>query len=226
MAYSQEGSSYGRVKIKHRVSVGPVLSLYKNDPHYTVNTKGKLGANVAYKIEIPIARHTNLLFGLEYMSHSLTFHGYYADTGHTYIYDQTYSYAHEIRYNEAQMPLGLKLAFNNEKEFAVTPYLFGGIGARYIFSSYIVISSDSTKTTPYDGKGTIDFEHQRIYKNLNGFYYGGVGIQKNYRTSGRALFVELTFKRGYSRVHYSGFQNSNKVYFRDNNFALTFGFRI
>jgi hypothetical protein len=225
-SFAQEGTSYSKGKVKHRLSAGPVFTIYKNDPHYTINTKAKVSANVSYKAEILLGRHTNVLIGLEYIGHSLSFNGYYADSGYTYIYDGTFSYAHEIRYNEIQAPLGLKLAFNNEKENPVTPYLFGGIGARYIFGSYVVISSDSTDYTPYDGKGTVDFEHQRIYKNLNGFYYGGIGIQKNYRSSAKALFIEVTFKRGYSRIHYDGYQNSNNIYFRDNNFALTLGLRL
>jgi hypothetical protein len=225
-AYSQQSSSYSRGKIKHRISAGPVFTIYKNDPHYTINTKAKGGATVAYNAEILLGRRTNVLAGLAYMSQGLKFKGYYADTGFTYLYDQSFSYEHEIRYSEIQAPLGLKLAFNYEQETAVTPYLFGGIGARYIYKSYIVISSDSSGTTPYDGKGTVDFEHQRIHKNVNGFYYGGFGIQKNYRSSARSIFFEITFKRGFSRIHYTGYQNSNKIYFRDNNLAFTLGFRI
>lgn len=225
-SYGQEGTSYSKGKIKHRISAGPVISIFKNDPHYSIDTKAKAGANVAYKAEILLGRKTNIIVGLEYMGQGLKFHGYYADSGHTYLYDGSFSYLHEIRYNEIHAPLGLKLALNNEKESPVTPYLFGGIGARCIFGSYVVISSDSTETTPYDGKGTVDFEHQRIYKKLNGFYYGGIGIQKNARSSAKAMFLELTFKRGFSRIHYTGYKNSNNVYFRDNNLAITVGLRF
>ncbi|MCE3278887.1 MAG: hypothetical protein K0S44_1078 [Bacteroidetes bacterium] len=223
-SYSQEGRKYSR--LKHRISVGPVITLIKNDPHFTRDTKAKAGFNAAYKAEILLGRKTNVLVGLEYMSQGLTFKGYYKANGYTYLYDETFSYTHEIRYNEVQVPIGLKLAFNSEKDRPSTAYLFGGIGFRYIFSSYIVIASDSTNTTPYDGKGTIEFEHQRVAKGLNGYYQGGLGIQKNYRSTSKALFLELTFKRTFSRIHYSGSKNSNNINFRDNNVAITIGLRL
>lgn len=223
-SFSQEGRKASI--LKHRISVGPVISLFRNDPHFTANTKAKVGINAAYKTEILLGRKTNVLLGLEYMSQGLRFNGYYADTGHTYLYDESFSYLHEIRYNEVQVPIGLKLAFNSEKENPYSAYLFGGIGFRYIFSSYVVISSDSTETTPYDGKGTLGFEHELVTKGFNAFYNGGLGIQKNLRATHKGIFLELTFKRGFSRIHYTGFKDSNNINFRDNNLAITFGLRL
>jgi hypothetical protein len=223
-SHSQEGHKASR--LKHRVSAGAVISIFKNDPHFTVNTKAKAGANIAYKTEILLGRKTNLLLGLEYMSQGLTFNGYYADTGYTYLFDESFAYTHEIRYNEVQLPIALKLALNKEKDSPATAYLFGGIGFRYIFSSYVVIASDSTETTPYDGKGTIGFEHEKVAKGFNALYHLGFGAQKNFRATGKAVFFELTFKRGISRIHYTGYQNSNNINFRDNNLAITVGFRI
>lgn len=225
-SYSQQVESRKPSILRHRISAGPVFSFYKNDPHYAINTKSKIGANVSYKTEILLGRRTNVLLGLEYMSQGLTFNGYYADTGYTYLYDETFSYTHEIRYNEVQLPVGLKLALTSEKDRPVTPYLTGGVGARYIFSSYIVISSDSTDTSPYDGKGTIGFEHELVTKNFNAFFFGGIGLQKNYRGTSRSVFFELNFKRGFSRIHYPGYQNSNNINIRERNLTVIFGLRF
>jgi hypothetical protein len=223
-SYSQEGRKTKR--LKHRISAGPVISIIKNDPHFTVNTKAKAGWNLAYKAEILLGRKTNLMVGLEYMSQGLQFNGYYADTGYTFLYDESFAYTHELRYNEAQLPIALKLALNKDKEIPVTAYLFGGIGFRYIVNSYIVIASDSTETTPYDGKGSIGFEHEIVTKGFNAFYHAGFGLQKNLKESNKSVFLELTFKRAISRVHYSGHNNSNNINFRDNNLAITVGLRL
>jgi hypothetical protein len=225
-SYSQQVESRKPSILKHRISVGPVFSFYKIDPHYGINTKAKVGMNACYKTEILLGRKTNVLLGLEYMNQALKFNGYYADTGYTYIFDESFAYTHEIRYNEVQLPVGLKLALTSEKDRPVTPYLFGGVGARYIFSSYIVVESDSSEVTPYDGKGTVGFEHELVTKNFNAFFFGGVGIQKNYRSTAKAIFLEFTFKRGFSRIHYSGYQNSNNVNIRESNLAITFGLRF
>lgn len=222
--YSQTGRK--DAKLHHRFSVGPVISLFKNDPHFTTGTKAKAGFNACYKAELVIARKTNLMAGLEYMSQGLKFNGYYEKPGYTYLYDKSFSYTHELRYSELQLPIGLKLAFNSDKEFKVTPYLFGGIGFRYLLNSYAVISSDSTETTPFDGKGKISFEHELFIKGFNAFYQGGLGVAKNNMTKSRSVFLEITFKRGFSRIHYPGNEDSNNINFRDNNFAITFGLRL
>lgn len=212
--------------LHHRVSAGPVISFFYNHPQMTTGTKRKLGANVAYKAEIVIARRTNLLVGLEYLSQGLIFKGYYKAPGGTYLFDGSYAYTHDLRYNELQLPIGLKLAMNSEREYGATPYALGGVGARYIFNSYVVITNDSTGTSPYDGKGDIGFEHEFVTKGFNAFFFGGFGLQKNYRDTGRALFVELTMRYGISRIRYEGYQNSNDIKIKEPNLAITFGFRL
>jgi hypothetical protein len=223
-SYGQEGRKES--KLKHRISAGAIVSLFKNDPHFSTGTKAKIGGNICYKTELLLGRKTNLLLGLEYLSQGLHFQGYYEKPGYTYLYDESFAYRHEIRYNEIQLPIGLKLSFNSDKESAATPYLFGGIGFRYIINSYVVISNDSTETTPFDGKGSIGFEHELLFPGFNAFYQGGLGVQKNYRTTSKAIFFEITFKRGFSRIHYPGNANSNNINFRDNNLAFTLGIRL
>ncbi|MCW3085569.1 MAG: hypothetical protein JWP12_2935 [Bacteroidetes bacterium] len=225
-AQAQYDQPYRKGRVKHRIGGGVVISLYKNDPHFAVNTKAKAGYAVSYKSEIILGHKTNLLIGLEYMSQGLTFNGYYADTGYTYLYDKTFSYTHEIRYNELQMPIGFKLALNKEADRPVTFYLFGGIGFRYILNSYTVISSDSTQTSPYDGKGSVGFEHHIISPYFNAFYQGGLGLQKNFRASAKAVFFEVTYKYGLSRIHYTGFENSNNINIKESNITILIGLRL
>lgn len=226
ISFSQDGFPYRKGKVRHRISAGPVISFYKNHPFHTINTKPKLGANVAYKAEVLLGRKTNLLVGLEYLSQGLTFNGYYKAPNATYLFDKTYAYTHELRYNEVQLPIGFKLAFNKEKDMPVSAYTFGGVGFRYIFNSYIVITNDSTNTSPYDGAGTIGFENEIVVKGFNAFFYGGLGLQKNFRDTGKALFFELTYRYGISRIRYDGYLNSNNLNIKESNLAITLGFRF
>lgn len=225
-SYSQNGEPYKRGKMKNRISVSLIKSFYTNHPELTTGTKALAGFDASYKSEIFILRHTSLILGLDYFNYGLTFHGYYAKPGFTYLYDGTFPYTHEIRIQEVQLPLALKIAFNSEKEHACTPYFIGGIGARYIFASYTVITNDSTNTTVYDAKDNIDYEHQRVAKGLNAFYHVGLGLQKNYRNSARAIFFEMSFQRGISRIHYDGDSGSNDLNIRANHLLFTLGFRI
>lgn len=223
---AQDGQPYRRFKVKHRLSVAPVKSFYKNHPKHTSGTKAQVGFLASYKSEILLGRKTNLLVGLDYFNYGLTFKGYYKAANYTYLFDETYAYTHEIRIKEVQLPFMLKICFNSEKEHFYTPYFLGGIGARYVFGAYTVISNDSTGLTVYDAKDNIDFENQRLRKGLNAFYQGGLGLQYNFRDSGRAIFFEFTYRYGISRLHYDGNDKTNDLDIKDNHLVFAIGMRL
>jgi hypothetical protein len=225
-AMSQEGTAYRKGKIKHRISVGLLKSFYKNQPEYTINTKAKTGYTASYKAELFLGKKTNLLLGLEYFNQGLTFNGYYEAPGHTYVFDKTFAYSHDLSIQEVHLPLSLKVAFNSEREHFYTPYFIGGVGARYIFSSYSVIGNDSTGITVFDQKDNIDFEHQQLVKNLSAFFQVGVGLQKNFRISAKAVFFEISYKQAISRLHYDGNKNSNDLNIKDNHLIFSIGLRL
>ena len=217
---------YRMGKIKHRISAGDLVSYYKNNPLHTINTKAKPGFCLSYKSEILLGKKTNLLIGMEYFNQGLSFDGYYSAPGHTYLFDKTFSYKHELRIQELQLPLAVKISFNQEKTHFYSPYLFLGVGARYIFNSYAIITNDSTGNTVYDDKAKVDFQYQFVAKGLNAFFHGGLGLQTNFRKSGGAAFFEITYKYGISRLHYTGYQNSNDLYIKDAHLAFMVGFRF
>jgi hypothetical protein len=223
---AQDGEYYRRGKIKSRVSFSGIKSFYRNHPQHTTNTKALFGFDVGYKAEIFALKRTNIILGLDYFNYGLQFRGYYEKPGFTYLYDKTFAYTHEIKIQEVHLPIALKVAFNSEKENAYSTYFIGGIGARYILSSYTVISNDSTGITVYDAKDNIDYENQRLMKGLNAFYHMGLGLQHNFKNSDRATFFEISFQRGISRFHYDGNAGSNDLNIRGNHLLFSLGFRI
>jgi hypothetical protein len=224
--YGQDPNDFRTGSIKSRLSIGPVMAYFKNHPQHTVDTKSKVGFCASYKAELLLGRKINFLFGLDYFNQGLSFRGYYAAPGYTYLFDKTFAYTHDIRMHEIQLPIGFKRAFNYEKDNFYTPYFFGGIGARYIFSSYYVIVNDSTENVVYDGKGKLGFEHQIIGKGFNTFFYGGLGSQYNFRTSAKAIFIEVNYKYGISRLHYEGYQNSNNINIKNSYITFSFGIKF
>jgi hypothetical protein len=228
ISYSQNNPSVKKKKVWHHLSIGPVISFFKNHEMHTVNTKAKPGFDASYKVDILLHKKTSLIIGLNYISQGLSFRGYYSAPGYTYLFDKTYPYTHELRYNEAQLPLYFKLAFNKEKDNFYTAYFYGGIAFRYLINSYSVIINDSTSTTPYDGKGTLSFENFVFAKNVNANYQIGFGTQKNFRKDGKgkSMFMEFTYRYGISRIHYEGYKNSNNLNIKDANLGITFGFRF
>src|SRR4051812_25405662 len=61
---AQYDQPYRKGRVKHRIGGGAVISIYKNDPHFAVNTKAKAGYAISYKSEIILGHKTNLLIGL------------------------------------------------------------------------------------------------------------------------------------------------------------------
>lgn len=239
--HAQDRVDYKAARVKHTLSIAPAISRYKNHPQHTTATKAKPGFNASYKAEIRFERRSSLLIGLDYLSQGFTFRGYYVFPGNTYLFDKTYAYTHEVRVQELHVPLGFKKLFNNEKDNFYTPYFFGGGGLRYLLSSYYVINNDSTETVVYDGKGTMDYEYQvftrianKLFngkgnpftKKLNSYIYAGIGIQRNMRETGKAVFFDISYKYGISRLHYSGYNNSNDLNIKDSHLLVSVGFKF
>ena len=224
---AQQGvSSYKVRKVKHRITAGPVISFYKNNTQHTVNTKAKAGFNAAYKCELTLGRKTNFLVGLEYMSQGLKFNGYFSAPNHTYLFDETFAYSHEIRFQEIQLPLAFKIAFSPEKDNRFSSYFFLGPGFRYIVKSTAFIESDSTQETVLDGTTDLTFENHIVDQHFNAFLHAGMGIQKNFRDTGKALFIEFTYKYNISRLHYIGDKNSNNLNIKNNSLSICVGVRF
>ncbi len=238
---AQDPDDFRKGAVKSRLSIGPVMSFYKNHPQHTVATNAKTGFCASYKSEILLGRKVNFLIGLDYFNQGLSFRGYYSAPGSTYLFDKTFAYTHEIRMQEIQLPIGFKKAFNYEKDNFYTPYFLGGVGARYLFNSYYVIVNDSTGNVLYDGKGGMDFEHQAVTqvsntlfkgagtsvtRRLNTFIYAGLGSQYNFRTSAKAIFIEITYKYGISRLHYTGYQNSNNLNIKESHITFSIGVKF
>jgi len=226
VGHAQIKSPYRKGRVMHRGSFGAVISSYKNHPLHTINTKPKPGFCISYKSEILLGKKANLLGGLEYFNQGLSFKGYYLAPGNTYLFDETYVYMHEVRIQEIHLPIALKIAFNSEKDKFYTPYFFLGIGARYIISSYALITNDSTGNAVYDSKSDVDFQYQFVTKKLNTFFQGGLGLQTNFRKSGGAAFFEITYKYGVSRLNYTGYRNSNNLYIKDAHVTFAIGVRF
>lgn len=222
---AQDPSDFRKGAVKSRLSIGPVISFYKNHPQHTINTSAKAGFCASYKSEILLGRKISFMVGLDYFNHGFTFRGYYSAPGNTYLFDKTFAYIHEIRVQEVQLPIAFKKAFNYEKDNFYTPYILGGIGARYIIGSYYIITNDSTGTVVYDGKGTMDFEY-RLAKGLNAFAHAGLGSQYNFRTSAKAFFVEIIYKYGLVRLNYQGYRESNNLQIKESHIVLSAGLKF
>lgn len=211
--------------VHHRFSAGGTFSFFSKDPHVMDGIRPLIGYTAGYSAEIEVLDYASLLVGVSYISQGTQFHGYYAAPGYTYKFDGNFAYTHRLRYQMAQLPIGMKFNFNSEADNTVTPYGLLGIGFSYIFSAKTTIS-DSTGTRIYKGTTDLKNENSVFLKGLNSFAQAGLGIQKNNRDNGKAIFLEFVYKYDVSRLNYAGYQNSNRINFRNSNVSVIVGLKF
>lgn len=224
---------YRKGTVRHRLSIAPVKSFYKNHTEHTINTTGKTGLNLGYTAEYFFGENVNLLFGLGFMAQRFSFQGYFDAPGYTFVYDESYAYTHTVKFQEVNLPIGLKYAFISEEDNYFSPYATAGLSIRYIVHSKNLIMNDSSTTEVYDDSGTLSFENNigkmralPDLKNLNGYFFFGLGGQYNFRGSAKSIFLELNYKFGLSRLHYKGYNDSNNLFIKNSNLSFTIGVRI
>ncbi len=227
-AQKDNPSGKHKIQIRHLVSFAPIVSLYKNDPNLTSDTKQSVGFCASYKSEFVTGKKMNYIAGLDYVDQQLSFKGYFAAPMHTYLYDKTFAYQHNINIQELQVPLGIRVSFFNKPLNNYVPYFTGGIKFRYLLKSSAIIKDDSTKTTVYKGSSpsSITFESNIPSPTINTCLMAGLGIQHNYKDIDGAIFFEITFNYGVSRFQYVGYNNSNDLGIRNAFLAFAFGWKF
>ena len=217
---------YFQPVFKNRISGGAIFSFFGKDPHVAKNIKPLFGFCVNYNCEIELVDNTSILAGLTYSNQAVQFNGYYVAPGYTYLFDETFPYTHRLRFQSIQLPLAVKFNLNLEEDNAYTPYFMLGLGVTYLYSAKVTVVSDSTDNRVYRGITDMGFENHLIHKKINTFAQGGIGLQKNMRKKERALFLEFIYKMDFSRLSYTGFENSNNVHLRNSSVSVNVGIKF
>lgn len=217
---------YFQPVVRQRASGGTLFSFFGKDPHSVKNIHPLFGFTFNYAAEIELIDNTSILAGLTYTNQAVQFNGYYVAPGYTFLFDETFAYTHRLRFQSVQLPLAVKFNFNLEDDNPYTPYFLLGLGFNYIFKANVSITSDSTESKVYKGDADLVYENHLINEKINTFAQGGFGIQKNLRKNERALFIELLYKIDFSRLSYTGYENSNNVRFRNASVSVLVGMKF
>ncbi len=212
--------------VHHRFSAGGTFSFFSKDPHVIDGIRPLIGYTASYSAEIEVLDYASLMVGVSYISQGTQFQGYYFAPGHTYVFDGKFGYTHRLRYQAAQLPIGMKFNFNSAADNWFTPYALLGIGFSYLINAKTTITSNATDERIYKGNADLANENSVFIKGLNSFAQAGLGIQKNNRDNGRAIFLEFLYKYDVSRLHYAGYQNSNRINFRNSNVSAIVGLKF
>ena len=208
-----------------RIAIGPVISKFKSD-FYAINVQSKPSFIFSFKEELGYKQYSSFIVGLEYVYHGSSFTSYYFAPGHSQVYDETYNYLHNLRIHELQLPLLFKYSLNSEIKDVNSVYVFGGWAFRYLALGQSTVISQVSNDQLWSGITDLAMENYVITRKGGGLFNAGLGVQRNSRRTGSAIFGELSYKYMISRIYYNGNGVSNNIRFRNSMINFTIGIKI
>lgn len=180
-------------KVHFRINAGPVLGFYKINSRHASKPTPAFSWFLSTKLEIDLDKQGGILTGFSYQRNAFSFNSYFFAPGHSFLYDDNLNYRYGIIAHEIQLPVLIKYNLGLEARRTVTGYLLCGPVARYIPSSLLDVSSNSTGAQLYYGDLPWRFTNSMGVKNLSAALQLGLGGQRNFHISHTALFSELGF---------------------------------
>lgn len=210
--------------IKTRLSVSPVLSLYKSNPHHTSGIKPKMAFNISWKEEIRLDKHNSnyLMIGVEYMFHGVNFNSYYFynDSLQLYTIDRL-KYKYSLTINELDFPIQIKHSFQNETNAVYTGYVYAGYCYRWLLESHLKVEDNGRDIVSQQER--ITFKTPTFNPVNSSFLNIGVGVQKNSMSKHNAIFAEAQFRYGLSPFYLNESFTASSLYTTSHFIMLTVG---
>ncbi|MBS1634974.1 MAG: outer membrane beta-barrel protein [Bacteroidetes bacterium] len=213
-------------RVKTRLSVSPVIGLYKTNAHHTSSPRQKMAFCGSLKEEIRLDKQNKcfLMVGAEYMLHGLSFNSYYFYPDSIQLYNGHMDYRYSLLIHELDFPLQLKYSFRRENNSIWSHYIFAGYCYRWLVASDLQVTQSGQE---------VDFQHEKLkFKNPafnpvnNAFMNVGLGMQKNTPMKQNAFFVELQFRYGLSPFYFNESFAPSSMYISGSHIFLTLGLKF
>lgn len=213
--------------VKTRISVSPVLGIYKTNTHHATAAKPKMAFNISIKEEIRLDQHNKdfLMIGAEYMLHGVSFNSYYfySDSLQIYTADRL-KYNYNLTVHELDFPILVKHSFQKETNSIFSNYMFAGYCYRWIFEGNLSVSDSGNELiNQYE---LYKFKSPAFNAVNSSFLTAGVGFQKNTPLRHNAVFAELQFRYGLSPFYFNESFAPSSMYTNSHFVLLTVGFKI
>lgn len=225
---AQEGgvSAKGPI-VKTRISVSPVIGLYKPNKNHTSSPKQKMAYCISVKEEIRLTKSHKGFFmvGVDYMYHGVNFNSYYFSEDSLHFYNKKMDATYDLIVHEVSVPIQFKYSFQKEYNTILSSYVFGGYAFRYLAANNLQVDYNGAEMK--NGNTDLSFKISPIKKNMNSFLNAGIGIQKNFqKTRKNAVFAELQFKYSLSPFFINESFAPSSLYISNHFLLLTVGIKI
>ena len=216
------------ILLRWRLSVMPVISFYNNNPDYTINTHALVGFGLGAKAELSLKsnKRSKLIAGMEYINQGLKFDSYYFMQGYSLRYDKHFDYEHSIRFQAIELPLLYKQCFTDEDDKFYSAYVMIGWACRYIFTANATITNAETGTLIWEGTSDLESEHPLFYKKISTALLFGGGFERKLGNYNHAVFFEACYHYNLFRLHYTGNELSNNIFFKNNQLTIGIGYKF
>lgn len=211
---------------KTRISVSPVISIYKPNKHHTSNTSQKKAFCFSIKEEIRLTPENKdfLFVGIEYMLHGLNFNSYYFYDDSLKLYNTNMNYNYKLILHEVDFPIQLKHSFQKETNAIFTSYVYAGYCYRWMIKNNLIVENNGTELI--NKSENIIFKSPAFNPINSSFLSVGIGFQKNMPLHYRAIFAELQFKYGLSPFYFHENFTPNNLYISSHFLNFTIGYKL
>ncbi|MBS1647402.1 MAG: hypothetical protein JST67_08690 [Bacteroidetes bacterium] len=199
-AYGQ-GQKAGDPKICYtRISFGPAIGFYGNNPFHTANTRAGIAIGAQALEEVRLPKNMFFVGGLEYMYSTFMFNSYYfPNNSQPMLYTDKFTYNYSLKVHELRLNLLLRYPFGNETRNSLTGYIEGGYVLRGLVLTHLNIISDLNSQPVFNGA---------VQPSYNGVMLGGrfssglkinIGLQHNFLRSHMAWFAQISYMQGLAK---------------------------
>lgn len=214
-------------RVKTRISVSPVLGLYKPNKNHTSGSRPKMAFNISLKEEIRLDKNNRdfLMIGAEYMFHGLSFNSYYfySDSLQLYTPDRL-KYKYSLVIHELDFPIQLKHSFQKENNTIFSSYIFAGYCYRWLVESNLKVTEDGNELV--NKQESLKFVRPAFNPVNSAFLNVGAGFQKNTTLMHNAVYAEIQFRYSLSPFYFSESFAPSSMYTNNHFIMLTVGVKI
>lgn len=214
-------------RVKTRLGISPVLSLYKVNKNHATPAKPKMAYNISLKEEIRLDRNNRefLMFGVEYMYHGVNFNSYYFYSDSLKLYTPDHlKYKYSLTIHELDFPILLKHSFQKETNSLLSGYIFAGYYYRWLIDGQLQVTENGNElVNQYE---PLRFKIPAFNTVNSSFLSLGAGFQKNTPLMHNAVYAELQFKYGLSPIYFSESFAPSSMYISSHFLLLTVGLKF
>lgn len=213
-------------RIQTRIYTGPVIALYRNSDHYTVNSKSRFAINLGARFEYRLGAQATLGPALEYLTHGIRFNSYFFQPGQHALYDKSFPYTHTARLQELHVPFIFKYSLKRENDFPENAYGMVGFGYRYVFASRSSVVPAGGNGITWEDDIDARLEHSLFGGKIGAMVMTGAGAEKNFQVSKTSFYGELTYKFPLARWRYRTNGEAAAFYIKDSFITINVGYKF